>query len=334
MKQKILLLLFLSLCVCRMLANSSSSADRNDSTLPDECSFPVERVGGHYVFTTTVNHKDSVCFLLESGIHVMLIDSAFVVEHSGLLDVELIPIKQKQKMNLGGKVYHITHKTKGTIDIGNGAVYHGEIFVLSNYDCPWKAAIPVQNLRHKKDNSRTFELDLANNMIYVLTKTLADQRKEGCLKYEINTDTYMEMPAVRTSLKLADGKELQGNFNIDLGNPMLLFLRQQDEKVQTFLNENSALEILQARDANGKVVAEAFVAEQCSLCGIPFMNATIAITKSLPRFTTQGNIGLRFFASTLSIFDFDKLELWVKQPLPSQQNFQPNKMKSNRQRHL
>ena len=40
--------------------------------------------------------------------------------------------------------------------------------------------------------------------------------------------------------------------------------------------------------------------------GAEFLNAVIAITDKLPRFTTTGNVGLKFFRSVEALFDFDK----------------------------
>ena len=45
-----------------------------------------------------------------------------------------------------------------------------------------------------------------------------------------------------------------------------------------------------------------------------FNGAVIAITKALPRFTTTGLIGLKYFNSIDAIFDFDRNRLHTSRP--------------------
>ena len=124
----------------------------------------------------------------------------------------------------------------------------------------------------------------------------------------MNTDTYLGMPAVEATLVIESEngqKQLSGNFNIDLGNPELLFLLQQHNDVQQFLADNPDIQVREARNPRGDIVAQFMIADQCQLCGKQFSNAVIAITSNLPRFTTIGLIGLKFFLSTHAILDFD-----------------------------
>ena len=95
--------------------------------------FHLTKQGAHYVFNASINGKADATILLESGIPALLADSAYVFSSGILSDMELI-IADKEKLNLAGRVYKITHKANGTVRIGNSTSYIGEVFVLSNYD--------------------------------------------------------------------------------------------------------------------------------------------------------------------------------------------------------
>ena len=51
---------------------------------------------------------------------------------------------------------------------------------------------------------------------------------------------------------------------------------------------------------------------QCDLCGVRFPDAIVLFTKNLPRLTTEGDIGLKFFESVDALLDFDKSVLYMK----------------------
>ena len=131
----------------------------------------------------------------------------------------------------------------------------------------------------------------------------------------MNTEAYLGMFAVETSLMLDDGvktRTLSGNFLIDLGNPELLFLIQQRDEVQRFLSDNADLELREALAPNGQVMGQFIITEQSQLCGVTFPNAVVVITKNLPRFTTPGDIGMKFFEHIDAVFDFDRSVVYVK----------------------
>ena len=132
----------------------------------------------------------------------------------------------------------------------------------------------------------------------------------------MNSDTYLGMVAIETSLMLDDGiktRVLSGNFLIDLGNPELLFLIQQNENVQQFLADNADMELREARTPNGETLGQFILTRQCQLCGIAFPSAVVLITKNLPRFTTPGDIGLKFFERIDAILDFDQSVIYMKE---------------------
>lgn len=197
--------------------------------------FQLTKKGAHYVFTASINGTADATILVESGIPALLADSAFVFSSGILSDMELT-VTNKQKLNLGGLVYKITHKANGTVRIGNNTSYIGEVFVLSNYDYgPYEVAVPLMYLHNDLDDgSRIVSVDLGNQSLQMLGKASLNAIDADYSKSNMNTDTYEGMFAIETSMTLEDGikpRTLSGNFMIDFGNPELLFLIHQTEEV-------------------------------------------------------------------------------------------------------
>lgn len=278
--------------------------------------FPLTKKGAHYVFTASINGTAEATILIESGIPALLVDSAYVFSSGILSDIELV-VADKEKLNLAGRVYKITHKANGTVRIGDNTSYIGEVFVLSNYDYgPYEMAVPVMYLHNDLDDgSRIVSLDLGNQSLQMLSRASLNASKTDYLMSNMNTDTYMGMFAIETSMMLDDEikpRTLNGNFMIDFGNPELLFLFHQTEEVQKFLADNADMELREATTPSGDVVGQFILTKQCQLCGITFPNAVVVITRKLPLFTTPGNIGLKFFERTHAIFDFDQSVVYMK----------------------
>ena len=278
--------------------------------------FQLTKKGAHYVFTASINGTADATILVESGIPALLADSAFVFSRGILSDMELT-VTDKEKLNLGGRVYKITHKANGTVRIGNNTSYVGDVFVLSNYDYgPYEVAVPVMYLHNDLDDGcRIVSLDLSNRSLQMLGRASLNAINTDYSKSNMNTDTYEGMFAIETSMTLDDRikpRTLSGNFMIDFGNPELLFLIHQTEEVQMFLADNVDMELREATTPSGEVVGQFILTKQCQLCGIAFPDAVVIITKNLPLFTTPGNIGLKFFERTHAIFDFDQSVVFMK----------------------
>ena len=302
---------FILTALLALMALSVSAQDKNDGE-----TFNLAKQGGHYVFTTSINDKADATILVESGIPAMLVDSAYAFNSGILSDMEMA-VAVKEDINLAGRVYKITHKANGTVRIGNNTTYNGEVFVLSNYDYgQYEAAVPVMYLHNDLDDgSRIVSLDLGNQRLQMLSRASLNASKSDYSKRNMNTDTYMGMFAVETSVTLDDGikpRTLNGNFMIDFGNPELLFLFHQTEEVQKFLADNADMELREATTPSGEVMGQFILTKQCQLYDIAFPNAVVVITKKLPLFTTPGNIGLKFFERTHAIFDFDQSVVYMK----------------------
>lgn len=274
----------------------------------------TKQKSGHYTLAANINHKLKATVLLESAIHVMLIDSAFVFDNSEIFDLDIIPNRRDEKMNLGGKTYRITHKATGKLNIGNNISYRGEIFILAGYATSYEMALPVQNLYNNSDKeSRIVKLDLTALRLQMISRDVLDKEKKEYIKLKMNSDTYLKMPAVQTTLKIInEGKTkiLKGNFNLDFGNASFLFLFHQNKAVQRFLGANPDIKLQKAYNKDGKEIAAAMIAKDCELCDLYFKNSIIAITKLLPRFTTTGNIGIKFFEEVIAVFNFETSDLY------------------------
>ena len=97
-------------------------------------SFALKKENGHYYFETLINEKAPAKMMLESGIFVMVMDSLYAFENKEALNLDYTRTQGNEKMNLDGKVYDITHKAKGKVQLGNNVEYCGEIFILSGYN--------------------------------------------------------------------------------------------------------------------------------------------------------------------------------------------------------
>ena len=165
--------------------------------------FNLTKQGAHYVFTASINGKVDATILVESGIPALLVDSAYVFNSGILSEMTLTPTGGKEKINLGGSVYKITHKANGTVRIGNSTSYIGEVFVLSNYDYgQYELAVPVMYLHNDLDEgSRIVNLDLGNQRLQMLDRSSLRAKKKAFSKLKMNTETYMGMWAMM-ALKL------------------------------------------------------------------------------------------------------------------------------------
>jgi hypothetical protein len=77
--------------------------------------------------------------------------------------------------------------------------------------------------------------------------------------------------------------------------------------------DNSNIELRQGNDSKGrKMPVKAFLAKKCYMADVPFYDVTIAITPQLPKFTTVGVLGLKFFEEFNVIFDFGEKILYLK----------------------
>ena len=283
--------------------------------LPSPTSLHLQRTrSGHYAFNTLVGGRALASVMIESGIHAALIDSAFLFAHLDELNIKVSPNDMNKEINLGGNVYRISHLAQGKLKFGD-AIYDGRLLVLANYRNETEITIPIHRLQHVHDwNSRIVMLDLQGGHMQMLTRK--ELREWNCTRHKINRRSYERMPAVKTHIAFNIGGEtsvIEGNFNIDLGNPMLLYLRNQSHAVQHMLDENSQLTLTVGRNQHGQVVAQTFMPKRCAILDKCFESPIICITDRLHRFTTDGLIGLPFFMGRTVAFDFENNFLYIKE---------------------
>ena len=280
-----------------------------------DSSFALEKENGHYYFETQINDKVPAKMMLESGIFVMVMDSLYAFENKEVINLDYVRTQGNEKMNLGGKVYNITHKAKGKIQLGNNMEYRGEIFILSEYKAYSGIAIPIQNICNTEDGSRILKLDMEKQALRSMSRKQFDSESSDYTATNINYDSYMGMPAVKTHLDFEKGGKnysLPGNYLLDLGNASFVFLMKQSQIVQDFLHDNLDIELKKAYNKKGVLIAEAIITEKSSLCNRSFEKQIIAITSALPKFTVEGSVGLKFFEGAVSVFDFDKQKFYTK----------------------
>ena len=269
---------------------------------------------GHYAFHTLLNDRVLSSVMIESGIHAALIDSAFIHKHQHELGLTIRPNNMNKEINLGGTVYRITHRAKGPLKM-SGCVYEGELLVLAHYRDETEVTIPIQRLHQKNDwGSRIVMLDIKNKHMRMLTRE--ELRRWDCPRHKINRRSYMRMPAINTTIaiKTSDSTlSLKGNFTIDLGNPMPLYLREQSLGVQQLLDGNKAITLTAGYNQQGEVVAQAFKPLSSEILGHTFTLPTICVTDKLQRFTTDGLIGLPLFTEHAVAFVFDNDYLYIQE---------------------
>lgn len=278
-------------------------------------SFALKKENGHYYFETLINEKAPAKMMLESGIFVMVMDSLYAFENKEALNLDYTRTQGNENMNLGGKVYDITHKAKGKVQLGNNVEYCGEIFILSGYNTYSGIAIPIQNIYNTEDGSRIIKLDMEKLEFCSMSRKQFQSEVGDYAATAINYNSYMGMPAVKTYLDFEkDGKNysLPGNYLLDLGNASFVFLMKQSQVVQGFLHDNQDIELKKAYNKKGVLVAEAIVTEKASLCNRGFEKQVVAITSALPKFTVEGSVGLKFFEGAVSVFDFEKQKFYTK----------------------
>lgn len=280
-------------------------ADENADTV---CTYSLEKRQGHYFFNADFG-KARATFMIESGIPALLVDSAFYVQHKKELDLKNMEV-DSANIRLHNNLYHIAWSGVEEVSIG-AAVYSGKVFVVSGFN---KIALPIQNLQSGFSNKkrvprRLVRMDLGSLRMQVLKDArLSDNNS---LNMRINGNT--GMPVIGSRLTVSNDSAtatMSGDFIIDLGNPMLLFLMKQHPAVSQMIRDNG-LKLQEAKTPQGVVVAEGLFAERCTLLGRTFNGVSIGVTSKMRTIKEAGLIGLKFFADPV-LFDFDNMKMHIE----------------------
>lgn len=279
-----------------------------------EESFTLTRYAGHYMFTADINDVTPATIMLESGIPALLVDSAFAFSSGCFRNMQLEP--SDRSINLGSDRFRISHTADGTVRIGRNTSYRGKIWILSGYADHREISIPLQYIHNEADNSSIVFVDLADGRLDMYCREhMNSQDIKDWKAFRINTRTYMDMPAVKTTLTVREGgrdRKLKGNYVIDFGNAEMMALFDHNKKVQKYLKSNSDMELHDAKTPGGQVIGQLILSDECTLLGRTIPDAVVLITKTGSKFTSQGLLGLKFFQTTPVILDFDRSRVYAK----------------------
>ncbi len=72
---------------------------------------------------------------------------------------------------------------------------------------------------------------------------------------------------------------------------------------------DSQVQLKEARDKNGKVVAEGLFADKLTICGRPYNDVSVGVNK-FKSLDECGFLGVKFFTMP-AVFDFDKGKMYL-----------------------
>ena len=258
--------------------------------------FDLSKWGGHYYFTATLGDKP-VEIMVESGIPALLVGES--IYDSCLKSHDLTFQPSKQKIRLLNNLYNIIYRTEGEIMIG-GALYDGPIFILEDFN---GVSIPIQYMKDSATKRKVMTVDLKEGYLLV---GQTDENLNG-RKFKLSFDNELGFPIVAASVKLTTPQgrsKLKGNLIVDFGNPMLLFLLKQHESI-TKVIEKGKIELKNAYNKKGELVAQGIYANSVSLFGQEYNDKSIGVTDKMSAIKQLGFLGVQFFTSPV-VFDFDK----------------------------
>ena len=266
------------------------------TTLLAQERFDLSKRGGHYYFTATLGDKP-VEIMIESGIPALLVGEN--IYDSCLKSHDLTFQPSKQKIRLLNNLYNIIYRTEGEIMIG-GALYDGPIFILEDFN---GVSIPIQYMKDSATKRKVMTVDLKEGYLLVgQTDEILNGRK-----FKLSFDEELGFPIVAASVKLTTPQgwsKLKGNLIVDFGNPMLLFLLKQHESI-TKVIEKGKIELKNAYNKKGELVAQGIYANSISLFGQEYNDKSIGVTDKMSAIKQLGFLGVQFFTSPV-VFDFDK----------------------------
>jgi hypothetical protein len=258
--------------------------------------FELEKRGGHYYFTATVNDTP-VELMLESGVPALLVGRS--VYESCLESSDLAFQSSKQNIRLLNNLYDIVFKAEGEVRIA-GIIYDGPIFILEGYE---GASVPVQYLKDPVSRRAILTIDLKNNYMRVGDVQDVSIKK----KYKLSFDENLGFPVVTGTIRLdtPEGRaKLKGGLIVDFGNPSLLFLMKQHKSLSKAIGKGT-IGLKDAFDRQGNLVAQGIYALAVSMFGQTHHDISIGVTDKMKKIEQLGFLGTPFFTSPV-VFDFDR----------------------------
>lgn len=283
--------------VAILLCNLSASA-QNDAV------FKLTKENGHFYFWTSVNGVRAK-MMFESGVPGFMMGDAFYEAHKDSLKMEVKPCDEKIRY-LGG-IHHVKlSASHARLRIGD-AIFDGPVKIVED---DANLEFPIHMLHHASDSSSIVWMDLEKSTFCVLSK----ERLQGLVRKAKTMDMSFNkwgMPILKTTLTLkVNGREtsIEGDFIADMGNASLLFMNKSQTNVVKMM-ENGWIVLKEARNKEGKYIADGFYADKLTICDRKFKGVSVGVFpfKSMDEY---GILGLKFF-NIPTIFDFSEKKLYL-----------------------
>ena len=281
-----------------ILVYSLSMRAQNDAV------FKLVKEDGHFYFRTSVNGVKAT-MMFESGVPGLLMGDAFYEAHKDSLKMDVKPCDDKIRYLSG--LLNVKHSaTHARLRIGD-AVFEGPVKIIEN-DASLK--FPIHMLHHASDSSNIVWINLKKSEFSVITKARLQSLVKKATIMELSFNKW-GMPMVRATLTIkADGRQtsIEGDFIADMGNAGVLFMNKIHPNVLKMLDDGR-IALREARNGEGKIVAEGFNADKITVCDRNFKGVTVGVYpfKSLDEY---GILGLKFF-NIPTIFDFSDKKLYL-----------------------
>ena len=273
-------------------------------TAQTDAVFKMLKENGHFYFTSSVNGVRAK-LMFESGVPGFMMGDAFYEAHKDSLKMEVKPCDEKIRY-LGG-IHHVKlSASHARLRIGD-AIFDGPVKIVEN---DANLEFPIHMLHHTSDSSSIVWMDLEKSTFCVLSK----ERLQGLVRKAKTMDMSFNkwgMPILKTTLTLkVNGREtsIEGDFIADMGNASLLFMNKSQTNVVKMM-ENGWIVLKEARNKEGKYIADGFYADKLTICDRKFKGVSVGVFpfKSMDEY---GILGLKFF-NIPTIFDFSEKKLYL-----------------------
>ena len=273
-------------------------------TAQTDAVFKMLKENGHFYFTSSVNGVRAK-LMFESGVPGFMMGDAFYEAHKDSLKMEVKPCDEKIRY-LGG-IHHVKlSASHARLRIGD-AIFDGPVKIVED---DANLEFPIHMLHHASDSSSIVWMDLEKSTFCVLSK----ERLQGLVRKAKTMDMSFNkwgMPILKTTLTLkVNGREtsIEGDFIADMGNASLLFMNKSQTNVVKMM-ENGWIVLKEARNKEGKYIADGFYADKLTICDRKFKGVSVGVFpfKSMDEY---GILGLKFF-NIPTIFDFSEKKLYL-----------------------
>ena len=274
------------------------------TTAQTDAVFKMVKENGHFYFTSSVNGVKAK-LMFESGVPGFMMGDAFYEAHKDSLKMEVKPCDEKIRY-LGGLHNVKLSASHARLRIGD-AIFDGPVKIVEDDE---SLKFPIQMLHHASDSSSIVWMNLEKSEFSVISR----ERLQGLAKDAKTMDLSFNkwgMPMVKTTLTVkVNGRQtsIEGNFIADMGNTALLFMNKSQTDVVQMM-EDGWIVPKEARNKDGKVIAEGFYADRLTICDRKFKGISVGVFpfKSMDEY---GILGLKFF-NIPTIFDFSEKKLYL-----------------------